>query len=102
MEILRNIPEELLKLLIVIALSIVISVIIVLPVIFWRIIRKKPIIPKGEKIESPNIFYIGIAVFGGFGILAFITGMPYHGIVILIFMCAYLAGLYAYKKGWRG
>ena len=95
-------PEELLKLLVTIGLSLAFSILIIAPVIIWRIVRKKPIIPKGYKFESPKIFYAGILVFGIFSVLSFLTGTPYHGIVLFIFMSLYIIGLIAYNKGWRG
>ena len=100
MEIFKPNPYELSELLLGIAFSVVFSIIAVLSIIIWRVIHRKPIIQKNGKIESPNIFYFGIVFFGGSSILAFITEMPYHGIALLIFLCAYIAGLHAYKKGW--
>jgi len=99
---LKNIPGELFQLLALTAFSIVLSIIYVTPVIIWRLVRRKPIIHKAEKLKSPNIFFIGVALFGGFGLFSFIYGMPYFGTAFFVFMIAYVIGLIAYRKGWRG
>lgn len=95
-------PEELFKLLAGLGLSLILSAIIIVPVIIWRVIRRKPILPKGEKIESPTLFYIGITVFCGFALLAFIINMPYFGSAIMLMLLAFVCGLIAFKRGWRG
>ena len=48
-----------------------------LPVIVYRVIKKRPIIPKGkkEKLLSPQIFYVGVAFFGGMAVFAFMSGL---------------------------
>lgn len=99
---LEHIPDELLKLLVLIVFSIAISLFIIVPIILWRLIRKKPVFPRGEKLRSPKILYAGIGLFGSFGAISFITGTPYFGAAFLIIMCAYVIGLIAYRKGWRG
>jgi hypothetical protein len=93
------VPEELFKLIVGLGLSLIVSLIIIVPVIIWRILRRKPILPKGEKFESPAPFYIGIILFGGFALAAFLTSMPYFGSAILLMLLAFVIGLIAYKKG---
>ena len=95
-------PQELFTLLVIIGLSIVVSIIIIIPVILWRIIKKRPILPKGEKFQSPKIFYFGILLFGCFGVFSFVAGMSYLGSFILLIMFVFIGGLIAHKKGWRG
>ena len=48
------------------------------------------------------ILYTGIAVFGGFALLSFSNGRPYFGAIFVLFVLAYIIGLVAYKRGWRG
>jgi hypothetical protein len=78
------------------------GIIFSLPFVIWRLIRKQPIIPRGNKLKSPMILYTGIAVFGGFALLSFSNGRPYFGAIFVLFVLAYIIGLVAYKRGWRG
>ena len=82
--------------------SIVFSIIFITPILLWRLIRRKPIFPKGEKLKSPNILYMGAVLFGGVGLLLILYGMPYFGSFFIIIMIAYVFGLVFYSKGWRG
>jgi len=95
-------PEELSKFLVVIGLSLAVSAVIIIPIILWRLIRRKPLVSNRTKLNSPNVFYFGIVFFGGFAILSFFTGRPYFGSAILMFMVLFIWGLIAYKRGWRG
>jgi len=95
-------PEELFKLLIVMGLSLAVSLAITVPIILWRLIRRKPIPPKGKRLNSPNVFYAGIVLFGSFAALSFFTERPYFGSAILLGMVLFIWGLIAYKRGWRG
>lgn len=99
---LQQMPEELFRLLAIVIFSILFSLCIIVPIILWRLIKKKPVIPKGKKLQSPFILYFGIVLFGGFASASFIIGMPYFGSAFMIFMSAYVIGLIAYSKGWRG
>ncbi len=80
------------------------SVLYGLPVIIYRLIKKRPIIPKGkkEKLQSPRILYAGIASFGGMAIFTFMNGLKYFALVFVFFSCIYALGLIAYRRGWRG
>lgn len=98
MNTLQQMPEELFRLLAIVVLSTLFSLCIIVPIIFWRLIKKRPVIPKGEKLQSPFILYLGIALFGGFAAASFIKGMPYFGSSFMIFMSAYVIGLIAYRK----
>jgi hypothetical protein len=93
---------ELSELLSIVIFSILFSLCIIIPIIVWRLIRRKPIVPKGEKLKSPSMLYAGITFFGGFAIVSFVINRPYFGSAFTIFMTAYLIGLLAYRKGWRG
>ena len=94
--------EELSVLLMAIGFGLVGGIVFVTPVIIWRAIRGQPIFPKGKKLDSPKIFYIGIALFGGFAIMSFITGSLFFGPFFLLILLAYVWGLIAFKRGWRG
>jgi hypothetical protein len=96
------VPEELFKLIVIIGLSLIVSFVIIVPVMIWRLLTRKPLLPKGKKIESPTLFYIGIIFFGGFTLATFSTNMPYFGSTFLLMLLACIGGLIAYKKGWRG
>jgi len=91
-------PEELFKLLIIIGLSLLVSLVFIAPVIIWRAIRRKPLFPKGKKIESAKIFYFGIILFGVFASILFYTGKPYFGSAILLVFLVFIIGLIAFKK----
>jgi hypothetical protein len=92
-------PEELYKLVVGLGLSLIVSFIIVVPVIIWRILKRKPLLPKGEKMESPTPFYIGIILFGGLALASFLTSTPYFGTALLLMSLACVFGLIAFKKG---
>lgn len=91
-------PEELFKLLIIIGLSLLVSLIFIVPVIIWRVIRRKTLFPKGKKIKSAKIFYLGIILFGIFAAISFYSGRPYFGSAILLILLAFIFGLIAFKK----
>lgn len=91
-------PEELFKLLIIIGLSLLVSFIFIIPVIIWRSVRKKPLFPKGKKIESVRIFYLGIILFGVFAAFSFYTGRPYFGSAILLIFLSFILGLIVFKR----
>jgi hypothetical protein len=95
-------PEKFFKLIVIVSLSLIVSFIIVVPIILWRFIKRKPVLPKGKKIESPKIFYIGILLFGCFALAAFLTSMPYFGSAFLLMLLTCVCGLVAHKRGWRG
>jgi hypothetical protein len=97
----RN-PYELSELLSIVIFSIFLSLCIIIPILVWRLIRKKPVVPKDDKLKSPSMLYAGIALFGGFAIVSFVINRPYFGSAFTIFMTAYVIGLLAYRKGWRG
>jgi glucan phosphoethanolaminetransferase (alkaline phosphatase superfamily) len=97
----RN-PYELSELLSIVVFSILLSLCIIIPIIVWRLIRRKPVVPKGKKLKSPIMLYAGITFFGGFAVVSFIINRPYYGSAFSIFMAAYVIGLLAYRKGWRG
>jgi hypothetical protein len=69
----------------------------------WRAITgKRPITGERKKINSPAHFYIGIALFGCMGILALVKGMRIFTLLFGLFASAFLVGLAAYRRGWRG
>lgn len=92
-------PEELAKLIAGLGLSLLVSFIIVVPVLIWRRLKRKPLLPKSKKIESPTIFYFGIILFGGFALASFLTGSPYFGTAFLLMLFGFACCLMAYKKG---
>lgn len=91
-------PEELFKLFMIIGLSLVVSLIFIVPVIIWRAIRRRPFFPKGKKIESANTLYLGTFLFGIFTVISFYTGRPYYGSAILIVFLSFVFGLVVFKK----
>ena len=92
-------PEELFKLLVIIGLSLAVGLLIVLPIIVWRAIRREPLLPKGKKIKSSRILYFGAILFGGFAIISFFIGRPYFGSAFLLMLFAYVFGLvYKHNK----
>ena len=95
-------PEELFKIIIILGLSLIVSIILVLPVVVWRMIKRRPLVPEGSKIESPAIFYVGTVLLGGLAIIAFIYKMKYFGALFLIMLLIPISGIVAFKKGWRG
>jgi len=90
--------KELSFLLLAIGIGIVGGLTFLIPAILWRLIRKKPLFPKGKKLDSPKIFYAGIAVFGGFAIFCFLTGTPLLAVASLLGMLVYIRGLIVYKR----
>ena len=78
------------------------GIIFSLPFIIWRLIRRQSIIPRGNKLKSSISLYTGVAVFGGLALMSFSKGRPYFGTIFLLFVVAYILGLIAYKRGWRG
>jgi len=93
-------PEDLLKLIVVVGLSLIVSFIIVTVMLIWRLFKRKPLLPiKDEKIQSPAPFYIGILLSGGFSLVAFLINKPYFGSAILLMLIICIFGLIAYKKG---
>ena len=82
--------------------SIVIGVLLLIPIILWRLIRGKAIYQGKKKFDSPVVFYVGMILFGSFGVLAFATGNLVYGLVLLVFVCLFIIGLVAYQQGWRG
>ena len=95
-------PEELLKLLIVVGLSLVVSLTITVPIILWRLIRRKFILPKGKRLNSPNVFYAGIVLFGSFAALSFFTHRPYFGSAILLGGGSIYLGINRLQKRYEG
>ncbi|CAB1065839.1 hypothetical protein D1BOALGB6SA_10638 [Olavius sp. associated proteobacterium Delta 1] len=90
-------PEELIKLLIIIGLSLAVGILFSVPVIVWRAIKRRPLLPKGKKIESPRIFYFGFLLFGGFATISFFIGRPYFGSAFLMVLFVYVCGFIVYK-----
>ena len=82
--------------------SIVIAMLFLIPIILWRLIRGKAIYQGKKKFDSPVVFYVGMIVFGSFGVLAFAIGSLIYGLALLLFMCLFIIGLVAYQQGWRG
>jgi len=97
-------PEDLIQLIYLIAFSIIIAFVIIIPVLLWRTFRGQPLfdLKNRKKFESPKIFYIGILFFSSVALWAFYDKMPYHGMFLLIIVVLYLIGLIAYRIGWRG
>ena len=95
-------PYELSELLSIVIFSLLLSFCIIIPIIIWRLIRRRPVVPKNEKLKSPSMLYAGIVLFGGFVVVSFIINRPYFGSAFTIFMTAYVIGLLADRKGWRG
>jgi len=81
---------------------IVFAVLFLIPIILWRLIRGKAIYQGKKKFNSPVVFYVGMILFGSFGLLAFTLGSLIYGLVLLVFMCLFIIGLVAYQQGWRG
>ena len=92
-------PEELIMLIVIVGLSLIVSFVIVVPVLIWRLLKRKPLLPKSEKLESPALFYVGILFFAGFAIAAFFTSMPYFGSAFVLMLLACICCLIAYRKG---
>lgn len=85
-------------------LAVVICVPCVLARIFWRVIRRRPVFPLGErkKLDSPGILYVGIGLFGVFGLAAFMMSRQVYGVLFLLFTLGLVVALIAFKRGWRG
>lgn len=94
--------EEFYKLLFAIAMGLGGGLVFSVPVIAWRAFRRQPLFPKGKKLDSPKILYLGVAFFGVMATISFIAGMPFFGSFFLLILSAYAWGLIAYKRGWRG
>jgi hypothetical protein len=98
-------PEEIIRLFAIVCLSLIISAVFVAIGLIWRLIRKKPLLPKKSKIESPLQIYVviaGIIFCGGLSLATFLNGLPYFGFTFLLMMLGFIAFVVAYKKGWRG
>ncbi len=85
-------------LLLAIGVGIIVGLAFLIPAILWRLIRKKPIFPKGQKLESPKMLYFGIALFGGFAIISFFIGAPLFSLASLIFVLLGIRALIVYKR----
>lgn len=79
-------------------IGVVVGLAFLIPTILWRFIRKKPLFKKDKKLESPKVFYAGIAFFGGFAIFSFLTGTPLFAFVFLLFMLLGIRALIVYKR----
>lgn len=82
-----KLPEEFWILVMIVGVSIAFSIVIIIFTIIWRLIRKKPVFPKAEKLKSPNLLYVGVFLFGGFGFF-----FNYHGDAILWISIPYFYG----------
>lgn len=70
-------PIELFHLLTVIGLSLVVALVIVMTILLWRVIKKKPILPEqSSKKETPQVLVLGLFLFGLFALVCFLSGMP--------------------------
>ncbi len=85
-------------LLFAIGVGIIVGLAFLIPTILWRLIRKKPLFPKGKKLESPKMLYFGIALLGGFTIISIFTGTPLFALASLIFMLLGIRALIVYKR----
>ena len=97
-------PQDLMELLYLLAFSLIVATVIIIPVLLWRSLKGQPLLDlkKRKKFESPKTFYIGIIFFGFCTLWAFYENSSYHAIFLLIIVVLYIVGLIAYKKGWRG
>lgn len=94
-------PNEFYELIEVLGSGLIIGVIFVVPVVIWRLIRRKPILPykQPERMESSIPIFTGILMFGGFCLGSFLTGKIYFGSAFFILFLAFVFPLIAYKKG---
>ncbi len=85
-------------LLLIIGIGIIGGLIFLIPSIAWRLIKKQPLFPKDEKLESPKKIYAGIALFGCFVIFSYFAGYPLFSIFFLLFMLFGIRALIVYKR----
>ena len=52
------------------------ALVICVPAIVWRLIRRRPIVQRGRSLNSPGVFYAGIAIFGELTIMSFVMHRP--------------------------
>jgi hypothetical protein len=80
--------------------GLIIGVVFVVPVIIWRLIRRKPLLPyRGEKIESSIPLFLELFICGGFCLVSLFMNKPYSGLVFFLFFLAFGLALFYYKKG---
>jgi hypothetical protein len=94
--------EDSIQLFRVILIGLAIGLAVSLPIILKRYRAKEAIIPKAKKFKSSKIFYLGVLFFSGFAAVSFYIGKPAFGSLFTLFALAYLVGLIAYSRGWRG
>ena len=99
-----SVSEQLGNISLSVFLAVVIVVFSLLVALVWRIIRRRPLFSLSErtKLDSPGILYVGICLFGLFGLAAFMKGMIVYAVLFLMFMLGFVAALVAFRRGWRG
>jgi hypothetical protein len=93
---------ELNTLLIAIAVGLTVGIAVSVPVLTWRWWRKEPLIPRGTKLKSPRILYTGVALFSASAMTSLVAGYPLFASMFIAFASAYVVGIVAYRRGWRG
>jgi hypothetical protein len=83
------------------AISLLSALICVMSILFWRIVRRRPLlqINRNKRIESPGVIYIGAILCGVSSLGAFLAGRPYTGFSFLLMLIFFVLGLIAQKKG---
>lgn len=88
--------------LILIGFSIVVALAIVVPIVLWRILNKRPILSEPtSKKETPQVVVLGIGLFALIAVVCFLSGMPYFGITFVLILVIGLIGYLCYKKRFR-
>jgi len=94
--------EELGDFLLTLSIGLLGALVICVPAIVWRLIRRRPIVPRGRTRNSPGVFYAGIAVFGALAIMSFVMNRPLFGSFLSLGLALSVLGLIAFRRGWRG
>lgn len=92
-------PDELNRIVVIVGLSVIVSIVVIVPIVTWRSLTNRPIVPEGKKLESATPLYIGIAFFFSFAVASFLTEMPIFGVTFIIMLIICIGLLSAFKKG---
>lgn len=92
--------EELSDFLLTLSIGLLGALVICVPAIVWRLVRRRRIVPQPRTLNSPGLFYAGIALFGTLAIMSFAMNRPLFGSFLSLGFALSVLGLIAFRRGW--
>ncbi len=92
--------EELSDFLLTMSIGLFGALVVCVAIMLWRLVRRRPIVPQARTLNSPGLFYAGIALFGALAIMSFAMKRPLFGSFLSLGFALSVLGLIAFRRGW--